>query len=72
VECNVGGGMVCYGERFKEAGEWKNEDLGRGGGNNCVEVSVKGGNRSGMKDRVKGVEKMMSDIKGIRNVKCDL
>ncbi|WP_145361573.1 hypothetical protein, partial [Staphylococcus epidermidis] len=47
-------------ERFKEGGEWKNEDLGRGGGNNCVEVSVKGGNRSGMKDRVKGVEKMMT------------
>ena len=49
----------------------ENQDLGTGAGNN-VEVTVKGPNTSAMKDTVNRVEKMMTDIKGITNVKSDL
>ena len=59
-------------ETFKQPGEWKNQDLGTGAGNNSVEVTVKGPNTSAMKDTVNRVEKMMTDIKGITNVKSDL
>lgn len=59
-------------EAFKQPGEWKNQDLGTGAGNNSVEVTVKGPNTSAMKDTVNRVEKMMTDIKGITNVKSDL
>ncbi|MBG3867798.1 efflux RND transporter permease subunit, partial [Staphylococcus epidermidis] len=59
-------------ETFKQPGEWKNQDLGTGAGNNSVEVTVKGPNTSAMKDTVNHVEKMMTDIKGITNVKSDL
>ncbi|MCG1168916.1 efflux RND transporter permease subunit [Staphylococcus epidermidis] len=59
-------------ETFKQPGEWKNHDLGTGAGNNSVEVTVKGPNTSAMKDTVNRVEKMMTDIKGITNVKSDL
>ena len=59
-------------ETFKQPGEWKNQDLGTGAGNNSVEVTVKGPNTSTMKDTVNRVEKMMTDIKGITNVKSDL
>ena len=50
-------------ETFKQPGEWKNQDLGTGAGNNSVEVTVKGPNTSAMKDTVNRVEKMMTDIK---------
>lgn len=59
-------------ETFNQPGEWKNQDLGTGAGNNSVEVTVKGPNTSAMKDTVNRVEKMMTDIKGITNVKSDL
>lgn len=59
-------------ETFKQPGEWKNQDLGTGAGNNSVEVTVKGPNTSAMKDTVNRVEKLMTDIKGITNVKSDL
>ena len=59
-------------ETFKQPGEWKNQDLGTGAGNNSVEVTVNGPNTSAMKDTVNRVEKMMTDIKGITNVKSDL
>lgn len=59
-------------ETFKQPGEWKNQDLGTGAGNNSVEVTVKGPNTSAMKDTVNRLEKMMTDIKGITNVKSDL
>ena len=59
-------------ETFKQPGEWKNQDLGTGAGNNSVEVTVKGPNTSAMKDTVNRVEKMMTNIKGITNVKSDL
>lgn len=59
-------------ETFKQPGEWKNQDLGTGAGNNSVEVTVKGPNTSAMKNTVNRVEKMMTDIKGITNVKSDL
>ncbi|MDO2945137.1 efflux RND transporter permease subunit [Staphylococcus epidermidis] len=59
-------------ETFKQPGEWKNQDLGTGAGNNSVELTVKGPNTSAMKDTVNRVEKMMTDIKGITNVKSDL
>lgn len=59
-------------ETFKQPGEWKNQDLGTGAGNNSVEVTVKGPNTSAMKDTVNRVEKMMTDIQGITNVKSDL
>ena len=59
-------------ETFKQPGEWKNQDLGTGAGNNSVEVTAKGPNTSAMKDTVNRVEKMMTDIKGITNVKSDL
>ncbi|MCO6305459.1 efflux RND transporter permease subunit [Staphylococcus epidermidis] len=59
-------------ETFKQPGEWKNQDLGTGAGNNSVEVTAKGPNTSAMKDTVNRVEKMMTNIKGITNVKSDL
>ena len=58
--------------QFKQPGEWKNQDLGTGAGNDSVEVTVKGPSTDDIKGTVEKVEKTMKDIDGIANVKSDL
>lgn len=59
-------------DQFKQPGEWKNQDLGTGAGNDSVEVTVKGPSTDDIKGTVEKVEKTMKDIDGIANVKSDL
>lgn len=59
-------------ETFKQPGNWKNQDLGTGAGNNSVEVTVKGPSTDAIKGTVKRIEKEMNGIDGIANVKSDL
>ncbi|MDI9231606.1 efflux RND transporter permease subunit [Staphylococcus caprae] len=59
-------------DQFKEPGEWKNQDLGTGAGNDSVEVTVKGPSTDDIKGTVEKVEKTIKDIDGIANVKSDL
>ena len=59
-------------DQFKQPGEWKNQDLGTGAGNDSVEVTVKGPSTDDIKGTVEKVEKTMKDIDGIANIKSDL
>lgn len=59
-------------DQFKQPGEWKNQDLGTGAGNDSVEVTVKGPSTDDIKGTVEKVEKTIKDIDGIANVKSDL
>ena len=59
-------------DQFKQPGEWKNQDLGTGAGNDSVEVTVKGPSTDDIKGTVEKVEETMKDIDGIANIKSDL
>ena len=59
-------------ETFKQPGDWKNQDLGTGAGNDSIEVTVKGPSPESIKDTVENIEKKMKNIDGIVNVKSDL
>ncbi|MDN8760577.1 hypothetical protein Q0M59_19590, partial [Staphylococcus aureus] len=45
--------------KMNQPGEWKNQDMGTGSGNDSVEVTVKGPSTNAIKDTVAKVEKEM-------------
>ncbi|MDH8822392.1 efflux RND transporter permease subunit [Staphylococcus warneri] len=57
---------------FKHPGQWKNQDLGTGAGNDSIEVTVQGPSTDAIKGTVHKIESTMKDVKGINNVKSDL
>lgn len=57
---------------MNQPGEWKNQDMGNGSGNDSVEVTVKGPSTNAIKDTVAKVEQKMKSVNGITNVKSDL
>ncbi|MFI9033105.1 efflux RND transporter permease subunit [Staphylococcus pasteuri] len=59
-------------DSFKHPGQWKNQDLGTGAGNDSIEVTVKGPSTDAIKGTVHKIESTMKDVKGINNVKSDL
>ncbi|MDW8565628.1 efflux RND transporter permease subunit [Staphylococcus shinii] len=59
-------------EKFKHPGEWANQDMGTGGSNNKLEVSVTGPTLEAIKGTVNKVEDEMKDVSGMANVKSDL
>ncbi|MCE3022971.1 efflux RND transporter permease subunit [Staphylococcus pasteuri] len=59
-------------DSFKHPGQWKNQDLGTGAGNDSIEVTVKGPSTDAIKGTVHKIESIMKDVKGINNVKSDL
>lgn len=59
-------------DSFKHPGQWKNQDLGTGAGNDSIEVTVQGPSTDAIKGTVHKIESTMKDVKGINNVKSDL
>lgn len=59
-------------EKYKHDGEWANQDMGTGGSNNALEISVTGPSLDAIKGTVKKVESEMKHVKGVANVKSDL
>lgn len=59
-------------EKYNHPGEWANQDMGTGGSNNKLEVSVTGPTLEAIKDTVNKVEDEMKDVRGTANVKSDL
>ncbi|PTI23819.1 multidrug transporter [Staphylococcus warneri] len=59
-------------DSFKHPGQWKNQDLGTGAGNDSIEVTVQGFSTDAIKGTVHKIESTMKDVKGINNVKSDL
>lgn len=59
-------------DSFKHPGQWKNQDLGTGAGNDSIEVTVQGPSIDAIKGTVHKIESTMKDVKGINNVKSDL
>lgn len=59
-------------DSFKHPGQWKNQDLGTGAGNDSIEVTVQGPTTDAIKGTVHKIESTMKDVKGINNVKSDL
>ncbi|RIM86504.1 efflux RND transporter permease subunit [Staphylococcus xylosus] len=59
-------------EKYKHPGDWANQDMGTGGSNNKLEVSVTGPTLEAIKGTVNKVEDEMKGVKGMANVKSDL
>ena len=59
-------------DSFKHPGQWKNQDLGTGAGNDSIEVTVQGPSTDAIKGTVHKIESTMKDVKGINNVKSEL
>ncbi|MGX0075895.1 efflux RND transporter permease subunit [Staphylococcus warneri] len=59
-------------DSFKHPGQWKNQDLGTGAGNDSIEVTIQGPSTDAIKGTVHKIESTMKDVKGINNVKSDL
>lgn len=59
-------------DSFKHPGQWKNQDLGTGAGNDSIEVTVQRPSTDEIKGTVHKIESTMKDVKGINNVKSDL
>ncbi|MDM7882365.1 efflux RND transporter permease subunit [Staphylococcus borealis] len=64
--------VISHLSKMNQPGEWKNQDMGTGSGNDSVEVTVKGPSTNAIKDTVAKVEKEMKSVSGITNVKSDL
>ncbi|MGW8024809.1 efflux RND transporter permease subunit [Staphylococcus xylosus] len=59
-------------EKYKHPGEWANQDMGTGGSNNKLEVSITGPTLEAIKGTVNKVEDEMKGVRGMANVKSDL
>lgn len=59
-------------ETYKHPGEWSNQDMGTGGSNNALEITVSGPSLESIKGSVKKVEDEIKDVSGTANVKSDL
>lgn len=55
---------------MNQPGEWKNQDMGNGSGNDSVEVTVKGPSTNAIKDTVAKVEQ--KDEISKRNHQCKI
>ena len=64
--------VVTHLSKMKDPGEWKNQDLGTGAGNNSVDVTVKGPSTDAIRSTVTKVENKMKSIKGVADVNSDL
>ena len=64
--------VISHLSKMNQPGEWKNQDMGNGSGNDSVEVTVKGPSTNAIKDTVAKVEQKMKSVNGITNVKSDL
>ncbi|MCI2933638.1 efflux RND transporter permease subunit [Staphylococcus haemolyticus] len=64
--------VISHLSKMNQPGEWKNQDMGNGSGNDLVEVTVKGPSTNAIKDTVAKVEQKMKSVNGITNVKSDL
>ncbi|NWK83288.1 efflux RND transporter permease subunit [Staphylococcus sp. GSSP0090] len=59
-------------EKYKHPGDWSNQDMGTGGSNNALEITVSGPSLASIKGTVKNVEDKIKDVSGTANVKSDL
>lgn len=59
-------------KRYHHPGEWSNQDMGTGGTNNKLEITVTGPSLDAIKGTVKSIEREMEHTKGLANVKSDL
>mgnify|MGYP002656262621 FL=1 len=58
--------------KYQHPGDWANQDMGTGGTNNELAVTITGPSLDAIKGTVNKVEKEMKNIQGIANVKSDL
>ena len=59
-------------KHYHHPGEWSNQDMGTGGTNNKLEITVTGPSLDAIKGTVKSIEREMEHTKGLANVKSDL
>ncbi|MCG7338278.1 efflux RND transporter permease subunit [Staphylococcus sp. ACRSN] len=59
-------------KHYHHPGEWSNQDMGTGGSNNKLEITVTGPSLEAIKGTVKSIEHEMEHTKGLANVKSDL
>lgn len=64
--------VISHLSKMKDPGEWKNQDMGTGAGNDSIEVTVKGPSTDAIKNTVAKVEREMKSVNGIANIKSDL
>lgn len=59
-------------KHYQHPGEWANQDMGTGGTNNKLEITVTGPSLAVIKGTVKDIEQLLQHTKGLANVKSDL
>ena len=59
-------------KKYNHPGEWSNQDMGTGGNNNELKVTVSGPSLNAIKGTLNKIEDDMKAIKGMANVKSDL
>lgn len=64
--------VISHLSKMKDPGEWKNQNMGTGMGNDSIEVTVKGPSTKDIKGTVAKIEDKMKSIDGLANVKSDL